>query len=412
MLRKGRFSRSAWTALAVGGVLTGLFVAGLGSAQDDPAVRFAGPPTFADVIEQVSPAVVNITVTKQPVQLSSNQVPVPDGAAPFEDFFRQFGFGGPNWPQPAPMRGEGSGFIIDADGYIATNNHVVDSASEVTVTLDSGEQLTARVVGTDPRTDLALLKVDNGGDLPSLELGDSDSARVGDWVLAIGNPFGLGGSATAGIISARGRDIQSGPYDDFLQIDAPINSGNSGGPVFNAAGEVIGINTAIFSPNGGNIGIGFAIPSNQAESILADLREEGQVNRGWFGVSIGPVDAPGDFYVPEDVTSGALIASIVENGPAALAGFQSGDIVTAVDGQAIDSPRELTRLIGDMDAGDEVEIEFLRNGERMEASAVLGLFPTNEAELRAAAPTRQQPPQQAPYRYYRYEYPGERFFRR
>jgi serine protease Do len=306
-----------------------------------------------------------------------------------------------------PRQGEGSGFIIDSEGYIATNYHVVNGASEVTVTLNTGEELTATVVGTDPSTDLALLRIENGRDLPALDFGDSDRARVGDWVLAIGNPFGLGGSATAGIISARGRDIRSGRYDDFIQVDAAINSGNSGGPVFNAAGEVIGINTAIISPNGGNVGIGMAIPSNQAIGVLDELRENGSVSRGWLGVSIGPLDAPGDLEVPAGVTAGALIDAVEPGSPAAMAGLARGDIVTELDGLAIDSPRTLSRLVGDLDAGAEVEIGYLRVGETRETSVVLGAL--DESEMRAAV----QPvePETQPFRYYRFQRPEAPFRR-
>jgi serine protease Do len=416
MMRKGKISRSAWTTLAVGGVLVGWFVASLGEAQDSAgtATGFAGPPSFADVIEQVRPAVVNIEVMKNPVQLSSAQG-VPFAGAPFEDFLERFGFsapglGGQGGLVPQPMRGAGSGFVIDEDGYIATNYHVVEGASDVVVTLDSGEKLEATVVGTDPRTDLALLRVRNGAELPAVRLGDSDQSRIGDWVLAIGNPFGLGGSATAGIISARGRDIQSGPYDDYLQVDAAINSGNSGGPVFNAAGEVIGINTAIFSPNGGNIGIGFAIPSNQARNVLDELRDNGQVSRGWLGVSIGPVveqngPAAANELVAAATSNGALIDSVVVDGPADRAGLARGDIVTRFDGHNIDSPKTLSRLVGEMDQGDRVEIEFLRTGDRNEVTTVLGEL--DEAELRAAATPQPDPNSY----YYRYESPRSPFRR-
>jgi serine protease Do len=410
MLRSSTTKRTALVAVAVGGALIGLLVAGLGAAQDGQStapVSFAGPPSFADVIEQVSPAVVNIAVTKQPIRLSSGQGGTPFAGAPFEEFFEQFGFGGPQgrMPAPAPQRGEGSGFIIDADGYIATNNHVVDGASEVVVRLKSGEELAARVVGTDERTDLALLKVEDRRNLPVLNLGDSDQSRVGDWVLAIGNPFGLGGSATAGIISARGRDIQSGPYDDFLQIDAPINAGNSGGPVFNARGEVIGINTAIFSPNGGNIGIGFAIPSNQARSILNELREGGIVSRGWLGVEIQSVErATGGNSLPNGPIAapvGARIARVVANGPAESAGLQSGDIITRFDGQTIDTARSLSRLVGNLDAGSEVSVEYQRDGQLRETTTVLGAL--DESEMRAfVEPIEPADPGQRGYQYYRF----------
>jgi len=410
MMRNGIFSRSTWTKLAAGGVVVGLLAAGLGVAQDDDAssTGFAGPASFADVIEEVSPAVVNIAVTMEPIAVSSGQGS-PFAGAPFGDLLERFGLPGQQWnyPDMRPRQGEGSGFIIDSEGYVATNYHVVNGASEVTVTLNTGEELTATVVGTDPLTDLALLKIENGRNLPALEFGDSDRARVGEWVLAIGNPFGLGGSATAGIISARGRDIRSGRYDDFIQVDAAINSGNSGGPVFNAAGEVIGINTAIISPNGGNVGIGMAIPSNQATGVLDELRERGIVSRGWLGVSIGSIEAPGDIAVAAAVTAGALVASVVADSPADRAGLQRGDVVTELEGLAVDGPRTLSRLVGDLDAGDEVEIEYLRNGERRETSVVLGGL--DEAQMRAAVEPVE--PGSQPYRYYRYQWPETPFRR-
>jgi serine protease Do len=396
-MRNRSFSRSTWVTLAGGGALLGLLVAGLGLAQDGSrATGFAGPPSFADVVEQVSPAVVTIAVTMQPVQVSSAQG-APFAGTPFDDFFRQFGFPGQQWNMPdmQPRKGEGSGFIIDSDGYIATNYHVVDSATDVTVTLNSGEELPAKVIGTDPATDLALLKVEEGHKLPALRFGDSDHARVGDWVLAIGNPFGLGGSATAGIISARGRDIQSGRYDDFIQVDAAINSGNSGGPVFNAAGEVIGVNTAIISPNGGNVGIGMAIPANQAKTVLAELREDGSVNRGWLGVEIGPVDNG----------TGAQIGRIVANSPADDAGLQTGDVVTRFDGKDVDSPRTLSRLVADLDAGDKVRIEYTRGAQQREASVVLGAL--DESEMRAAVEPIE--PDARGNRYYRFQWPQTPF---
>lgn len=401
VMRSGTFSRASLVAVATVGALGAMLAAGLGSAQDGasgPGTGFAGPPSFADVVEQVSPAVVNISVVKQPVRISA----APDGSdfsgMPFDDLLERFGFGGQQWSYSRPQTGAGSGFIIDSDGYIATNYHVVDGASEVLVTLTSGEEVTASVVGTDPRTDLALIKINNGGDLPALALGDSDRARVGDWVLAIGNPFGLGGSATAGIISARGRDIRSGPYDDFLQIDAPINSGNSGGPVFNAQGQVIGINTAIISPTGGNVGIGLAIPSNQARSVLEELRAGGVVSRGWLGVEIRSVDAQAAAELEFDIDAGALIGRVVDGGPADRAGLLPGDIVVGFDGRTVDSPRILSRLVGDHDEGDEVVIEFLRDGAQQEVSTILGSL--DESEIRASAE-----PEPGPGRYFRYQWP-------
>ena len=249
---------------------------------------------------------------------------------------------------------------------------MIDGAEEIVVTLQSGEQLEAVVVGKDERTDLALIKVDSSRELIALEFGDSDRARVGEWVLAIGNPFGLGGTATAGIISARGRDIRSGPYDDYLQIDAPINSGNSGGPVFNTVGEVIGVNTAIYSPNGGSIGIGFAIPANQARAILDELRTEGAVERGWLGVSIRGIDRELAESLALDDARGAQVAYVEPGSPADRAGVLDGDVITAFDGELVDSARTLGRLVGSRDAEERVSINVWRDGESLELTVELG----------------------------------------
>ena len=366
MMRTGRFFRSRPAlalGLVTGGVLASLLISGLGSAQDATRPVFAGSPNFADVFEQVNPAVVTVAVNQEPVVVSTRAQPSPFSGSPFEDFFG-FSFPDSGPMMEMPRRGEGSGFIIDPEGYIATNYHVVDGAQNLTVTLASGEQFDASVVGTDPTTDLALIRIDGPRGLPALRFGDSDEARVGEWVLAVGNPFGLGGSATAGIVSARSRNINSGPYDDYLQIDAAINSGNSGGPVFNAAGEVIGINTAIFSPTGGNVGIGFAIPSNMAQDVLDELRTEGTVSRGWLGIQMVTQADSG--------SAGVEIDSVQDDGPAEAAGLAAGDVITRFDGVDIGTSRELSRLVGSLDAGDEVEIEVLRNGEKREFTARLG----------------------------------------
>lgn len=384
MVSRSKFRLPGFLAFAVAGAsLAGLFVAGLGSAQDR---SFAGPVSFADVVEQVSPAVVTVEVSQGGAIIQSN---MPGQLRGFEEFFGRFGMQMPGamTEVPVPQRdGVGSGFVIDADGYIATNYHVVEGARSVTVRFNSGESFQAAVVGTDPVTDLALLQVENPQGFPELQFGDSDQARVGEWVLAMGNPFGIGESATAGIISARGRNINAGPYDDFLQIDAAINSGNSGGPVFNAAGEVIGINTAIFSPTGGNVGIGFAIPANQARNVLEDLRDSGSVRRGWLGIEMTSNTGAADNgpAAGNAATEGVIVSRVVPGGPAEAAGLRSGDAILRFDGKPIDSTRTLSHLVAALDAGDEVEIGIERNGEREILDAVLGNL--DEDRLRAALP--------------------------
>jgi serine protease Do len=273
----------------------------------------------------------------------------------------------------------GSGFLIDQSGYIVTNNHVIDNSDSINVTLQDGRELEASLVGTDPKTDLALLKVETKETLPALNFGDSDEARVGDWVLAIGSPFGLGGSATAGIISARGRDIRSGPYDDYLQIDAPINSGNSGGPVFNADGEVIGVNTAIYSPNGGNVGIGFAIPSKQVQTIVAELKSDGAVRRGWLGVQIQDIDEELASSLGLDDDSGALVADVVDDSPAAKADLRVGDVITQFGDDEISSAKSLSIAVADTDPSKKVPVRIIRDGDRRTLQVRLG-----EAEQVAA----------------------------
>ena len=364
------------TVVTLATAILGLVVASFSPAQERPE-GFAAPPSFADVIEKVSPAVVDISVAKTARLMPTAEFrQLPPGAG---DFFERF-FGAPGFPglRDAPRRMEalGTGFVIGADGYIATNRHVIEGADEVFVTFESGTKLPAMVVGQDERTDLALLKVEATDDLVALRFGDSDRARVGDWVLAIGNPFGLGGTATAGIISARGRDIASGLYDDYLQIDAPINQGNSGGPVFNAAGEVIGINTSIISPNGGSVGIGFAIPANQAKAIIAELEESGSVSRGWLGVQIQSLDADLAASLGIDGTEGALISDIVAGGPAERAGLRVGDVVTEFAGKPVDSPKTLGRIVAEQDAGSRASLTVYRDGAERELSVELGELDT------------------------------------
>jgi serine protease Do len=343
-----------------------------------PAVTAAASPgSFADVVENVSPAVVNIMVTQTQAMPTSGleRFGAPQGRGDPQDqleqfFGRFFDFPQQQMPQRR-VEGQGSGFIIDAGGYVVTNNHVVDNATKIVVTMHDGRKLDATLVGHDPKTDLALIKVDASG-LAHVSFGDSDKARVGDWVVAIGNPFGLGGTATAGIISARGRDIQSGPYDDYLQLDAPINFGNSGGPVFNTAGEVVGVNTAIFSPNGGNIGIGFAIPANQAKAVVAQLREKGSVERGWLGVQIQDLDEELAASLGLEQNHGALVADVVEDAPAQHAGLKQGDVITRFNDHEIDSARTLSRVVAATSPSENAKVTVWRNGKAQELRVKVG----------------------------------------
>jgi serine protease Do len=278
------------------------------------------------------------------------------------------------------MMGQGSGFFISSDGYAVTNNHVVDGADKVEVTTDDGKIYTAKVIGTDPRTDVALIKVEGGSDFPVAKLSEG-KARIGDWVLAVGNPFGLGGTVTAGIVSASGRDIGSGPYDDFIQIDAPVNKGNSGGPAFNMQGEVVGVNTAIYSPSGGSVGIAFSIPAATVKNVVAQLKDKGSVSRGWIGVQIQSVTQDIADSMGLKQAEGALVADPQKEGPAAKAGIESGDVITAVNGQSIKDARELARVIGGFAPGSTAKLDVLHKGKSKVVSLTLGKLPnTQEAK--------------------------------
>jgi serine protease Do len=311
--------------------------------------------------------------------------------SPFYHFFRHFGMpnnnDGADRGDRAPRRhfsqAQGSGFFISADGYIVTNDHVVDHATEVTVTTSEGKSMPAKVIGIDTKTDLALLKA-QGADFPYVTFA-SHTPRVGDWVIAVGNPFGLGGTVTAGIVSARGRDIGSGPYDDFLQIDAPVNHGNSGGPTFNAQGEVVGVNTAIFSPSGGSVGIGFAIASDVVKNVVQQLKDNGSVTRGWIGVQIQNVtaDLADDLGLKDQ--AGALVAAAQKDSPAAAAGVKSGDVITAVDGETVADPHDLARRIAALGPKKTVKLALIRNGSPMTIDVTLGTMP---AEKTANAESR------------------------
>jgi serine protease Do len=334
------------------------------------------PVGFADIVAKVKPAVISVRVKiDRPASssLSEDELPFPPGS-PFERFFKRFGMPNNGEGGHQVITGQGSGFFITADGYAVTNNHVVQNAENVQVTTDDGKIYTAKVIGTDPRTDVALIKVD-GKDFPYVKFADQ-SPRVGDWVLAVGNPFGLGGTVTAGIVSARGRDIGAGPYDDFIQIDAPVNKGNSGGPAFDVDGDVIGVNTAIFSPSGGSVGIAFAIPADTVRSVVAQLREKGSVTRGWIGVQIQPVTPDIADSLGLKKAAGALVSEPQPNSPAAKAGIASGDVITSVDGNSIADARELARKIGTMAPGTSVKLGVLHDGQEKTVTLTLGTLPS------------------------------------
>ena len=335
-------------------------------------------PSFADMVDKVKPAVVSVRV-KQKVAGDFDDQGSLDDLPPglrrfFEDQFRQQRGMRPGRPQAQQAMSQGSGFFISQDGYVVTNNHVVDKAAEVQLVTDDGKTLNAKVIGTDPRTDLALLKVTDGGSFPFVKLG-SGKPRIGDWVLAVGNPFGLGGTVTAGIVSAQGRDIGSGPYDDFLQIDAPINRGNSGGPTFNQAGEVIGVNTAIYSPSGGNVGIAFAIPASTVEQVITQLKDNGKVSRGFIGVQIQPVTDEIAAAIGLKEPKGALVAAAEKESPAAKAGIKRGDTIVAVNGELVKDARDLSRKIAKFAPGTKTTITVFRDGKERQLSFEVGTQP-------------------------------------
>jgi serine protease Do len=379
-------AKGAGTAALAGAVL----VAGAAA----PALAKPAPDSFAPLAKEVSPAVVYVETERQR-ETGAAGLPFPEGS-PFEEFFRRFGQpdGMPEGqaPQQRPVRGVGSGFIIDDEGVIVTNNHVVEGADDIEVTLTDGRKFDAELVGTDPQTDLAVIRIDPDGPLPELEFGDSDAIEVGDWVMAVGNPFGLGGTVTAGIVSARGRNINAGPYDDFIQTDAAINRGNSGGPMFDMDGKVIGINTAIFSPSGGSIGIGFAIPSNLAEPIIAQLREGGSVERGWLGVMVQEVTPDLAEAIGLDVAEGALVANVVEGGPAEDAGLQQGDVILSFAGTDIAEMRDLPRVVANTQVGNDVEVKLWRDGRTETLEVEVGRMEPQTASL--AQPEAQEQEEQ------------------
>jgi len=348
------------------------------------AVARGAPDSFADIVEKLLPAVVNISSTQKVAGRGEEgpQFNFPPGS-PFRDFFEQF----QRRPREAPPRrgtSLGSGFIIDKSGFIVTNNHVIEGADQITVVLHDDRKYDAKLIGRDTKTDLALLKVKSKTDLPFVKFGDSDKARVGDWVVAIGNPLGLGGTVTAGIVSARGRDIRSGPYDDYIQTDAPINRGNSGGPLFNLDGEVIGVNTAILSPSGGSIGIGFSIPSQLAVGVIDQLRNYGSTRRGWLGVQIQAVTDEIAESLGLQSSEGALVAGVIKDSPAQAAGFKTGDVIMSFDGRSVTESRKLPRMVAETDVGKKVRVIVWRSGKKVTLGVKLGeLEKVDQASLNA-----------------------------
>ena len=325
---------------------------------------------YGDLVEQLSPSVVYIEVTAraEPADIDSQLPP----GFPREELERRFGPMFPEQGEGRPVQGVGSGFIISADGQIVTNNHVIDGAETIEVRLADGTTHEATLVGTDPLTDIALLKIDTDEDLPFVTMGDSDAMRAGDEVLAIGNPFGLGGTVTSGIISAINRDIRSGPYDDFIQTDAAINRGNSGGPLFNNAGEVIGVNTMIYSPGGGSVGIGFAVPSDLVQTVVADLADDGTIARGWLGVQIRPMTEDVAQLLGYDAPKGAVVEAVQDDSPAAAAGLVEGDIILSFAGTEISDLGDLTRAVADTAPGSEAQMVVFRKGAEEEIAVTVG----------------------------------------
>jgi serine protease Do len=404
--REPKRSLSARKLALMASVVTGLCIAGNGfssspggfifgtaaHAQAGNAVSGVAQPTgFADMVDRVKPSVISIKVTMKEKVVDADSKTDDGSDSPMERFFRRFG--GPEGVPQNPgregrhgeMMGQGSGFLISSDGYAVTNNHVVDGADKVEVTTDAGKTYTAKVIGTDPRTDIALIKVEGGSDFPFVKLSEG-KARIGDWVLAVGNPFGLGGTVTAGIVSANGRDIGSGPYDDYIQIDAPVNKGNSGGPSFNMQGEVVGVNTAIYSPSGGSVGIAFSIPASTVKTVIAQLKDKGSVSRGWIGVQIQPVSQDIADSLGLKKAEGALVADPQKDGPAAKAGVEAGDVITAVNGQTIKDARELARVISGIAPGTPAKLDVLHQGNTKFVNLTLGQLP-NAKEAKADVET-------------------------
>ncbi|MGO4439662.1 Do family serine endopeptidase [Rhizobium sp. RAF56] len=399
--RSSALKASAIAGLAAAVLATGIPVAINASHAEAVAVQAPQVPSFANVVDAVSPAVVSVRVESRVNPVSADEDEsfglgrgfddLPDDH-PLKKFFRQFGEeqNGRNQDKKKDHAQEGkgrlrpvaqgSGFFISEDGFLVTNNHVVADGAAFVVVMSDGTELDAKLIGKDPRTDLAVLKVDDKRKFTYVKWADDTKVRVGDWVVAVGNPFGLGGTVTAGIVSARGRDIGSGPYDDYIQVDAAVNRGNSGGPTFNLNGEVVGINAAIFSPSGGNVGIAFAIPADTAKGVIADLIKSGSVSRGWLGVQIQPVTKDIAESLGLSEPSGALVVSPQEGSPGQKAGIKNGDVVTAVNGETVKDPRDLARRIAAMTPGSKVEVSLWRDGKAQPLTVELGTLPAEQKE--------------------------------
>lgn len=386
------------------------------SFADPVKVEAPQAPSFADVVAAVSPAVVSVRVQSETQQVSDNSnFSFNFGGRGFEDlpddhplkrFFREFGGpqfrGGPNddhaergrpdRPKHLRPTSQGSGFFISEDGYLVTNNHVIADGAAFTVVLDDGTELDAKLIGKDSRTDLAVLKVEANREFTYVDFADDSKVRVGDWVVAVGNPFGLGGTVTAGIISARGRDIGSGPYDDYIQVDAAVNRGNSGGPTFNLEGQVVGINTAIFSPSGGNVGIAFAIPASVAKDVVRDLIDDGKVERGWLGVQIQPVNKDIAESLGLAEAKGALVIAPQEGSPGKKAGIREGDVITAVNGDPVKDARDLAKKVADFGPNTKVDIDLWRNGKAETVAVTLGNLANEEANKPTPAEEQETAP--------------------
>ena len=386
--------RPTRTRVVLAGLLATTILAGGSFAWSSEAAAPAAAPLglpaianqagFADLVAKVQPAVVTISTTAPSERTSAQQMPSFPPGSPFGEMFPH-NFNNQS-ETDAPKQALGSGFIIDPAGYIVTNNHVVDGARKIMVTLNDGNSYPATVKGRDEKTDLALLKIEAGKPLGYVAFGSSEKERVGDWVIAVGNPFGLGGTVTAGIVSAHGRNINEGPYDDFLQIDAPINPGNSGGPLFNQSGQVIGIDTAIYSPSGGSVGIGFAIPSDLATKVVAQLREHGAIERGWLGVQMQPITPPLAKAIGRPNTDGVLVDQVEANSPAASAKLQQGDVITTFNGTEVKTPRDLAVAVADTHVGSSAKLTVWRDGHEQPLTVTIGTQP-NEKTAAADEPS-------------------------